>query len=898
MRTHEMPDGMNRAGTQRSSAFTRILPPATYLTGTRGHGILFSMEAKGTIKKLTAGILAHVDAGKTTLSEALLYRAGALRKLGRVDHRDTFLDTHTLERERGITIFSKQARIRTDTLELILLDTPGHADFSGETERAIAAMDVAILVISGTDGVQAHTDTLWSLLLRAKVPTFLFVTKMDAAKNSRAALMEDLQNSFGDGFIEWPPDHESIAMLDDAALEQYMATGRVSDAEIVRLIRARKLFPVCFGSGLKLDGVDAFLDLLTAYAPVPPRPPMFGAKVYKIARDAQGVRLSYLKLTGGTLSVRDTLRYRGTDGSVVEEKAAQLRLYSGRKFETAQTVSAGDVVAVVGLSETRPGQGLGAEPDADTPLLTPAMGYRIGLPAGIDAQSVLPKLRQLEEEEPLLHIVWQQSLGEIHAELMGALQTDVLASLIRERFDLDVTVDAGSILYRETVSAPVEGVGHFEPLRHYAEVHVRIDPGEPGSGLRFASVLNEDELDLNWQRLILTHLAEKEHVGVLTGSPLTDVSITLIGARAHLKHTEGGDFREATYRAVRQGLMQAKSVLLEPYYRFRLEVPYTEVGRAISDVVAMGGEHDAPEENGGRIVLTGSAPVSAMADYAAEVAAYTRGRGRFSCRVEGYRPCKNAEAVIAARGYDPEADLDNTPDSVFCAHGAGFVVKWRDVQSYMHLDTGFGKEAPSSQTRVLKRNLNLDEKELEAIMEREFGPIRRSVYSAPKTVSAPDVQTAAQREPERVIVDGYNVIFASEELKAFAEASLDLARSKLTERLINYASFTKSEVVLVFDAYKVPGGQGAKFDEGQLHVVYTKENETADMYIEQLAEQIGKNESVRVVTSDSLIRLGALRSGVLRTSSDTFIEELDRVTERIAETVRREQQGVWNKIPF
>ena len=596
-----------------------------------------------------------------------------------------------------------------------------------------------------------------------------------------------------------------------------------------------------------------------------------------------------MKLTGGSLSVRDTLRYRGVSGDVLEEKAAQLRLYSGAKFETIQSVCAGDVVAVTGLSETRPGQGLGAEPDGETPLLTPALGYRIDLPAGVDARAVLPKLRQLEEEEPLLHIAWQQNLGEIQAQLMGPLQTDVLVSLIRERFNLDVNVGAGRILYRETIAAPVEGVGHFEPLRHYAEVHLLLEPGATGSGLIFASAVSEDDLDLNWQRLVLTHLAEKEHVGVLTGSPLTDVKITLIAGRAHLKHTEGGDFRQATYRAVRQGLMQAKSVLLEPYYSFRLEVPYTDVGRAISDIQAMGGTHDAPQEVGGRMALTGTAPVSAMADYMTEVAAYTRGRGRFSCQVAGYQPCQNTEAVIAERAYDPEADLENTPDSVFCAHGAGIVVKWRDVGEYMHLDTGFGKASPSSEPlpKLRRRNLDIDEKELEAIMAREFGPIRQNLYVPARTVSAPEPPPSGPKVPERIIVDGYNLIFAWEELKALAEQNLDLARSKLVDALINYQSYTASEVVLVFDAYRVPGGVGAKYTEGPLHIVFTRENETADMYIERLVDEIGKNEAVRVVTSDSLVRLGALRSGVLRTSSKEFIAEVDKVRERIAEAIER-----------
>lgn len=844
-----------------------------------------------TKKRICAGLLAHVDAGKTTLSEAMLFQTGALRKLGRVDHRDTFLDTHMLERERGITIFSKQARMETDRMELTLLDTPGHADLSGETERALAAMDCAILVISGTDGVQAHTETLWTLIGRSRVPTFIFVTKMDAAKGTREALMDDLRTHLSEACTAFPsPDAETLAMLDESTLEMYTATDRVTDEEISRLIRQRKLFPVCFGSGLKLEGVEDFLKVLETYASEPPRPGIFGARVYKIARDVQGNRLTYMKITGGTLSVRDTIRYRSASGELHEEKAAQLRLYSGQRFEAVPSVSAGTVVAVTGLTETRPGQGLGAEPDADTPILTPALGYRFVLPKGTDARTVLPKLRQLEEEEPLLHIVWQPALGEILVQLMGALQTDVLVSLIRERFDLDVTIDTGRILYRETIAEPAEGVGHYEPLRHYAEVHLLLEPGEPGSGLCFFSAVREDELDLNWQRLILTHLAEKEHLGVLTGSPLTDVKITLIAGRAHLKHTEGGDFRQATYRAVRQGLMRAKNVLLEPYYAFRLEVPAGDIGRAISDIHAMGGVHSAPEQVGDRMLLTGRAPVSAMADYMTEVAAYTRGRGRFSCRVDGYEPCKNADAVIAERAYDPEADLENTPDSVFCAHGAGFVVKWSDVPEYMHLDAGFGREtAEDPAPRVIRRNLDIDEKELEAIMEREFGPIRRSVYTSPAASDAVGIRMQARKNRERVIVDGYNVIFAWDELKALSEKSLDLARSRLIDILINYQSYTKSEVVLVFDAYKVPGGQGAKYSEAKLHIVFTREDETADMYIERLVGEIGKNESVRVVTSDSLVRLGALRSGVLRTSSGEFKNEVDWVMERIGEIVKKSQ---------
>ena len=852
------------------------------------------------MKKLVVGLLAHVDAGKTTLSEAMLYLTGMIRKLGRVDHRDTWLDTHTLERERGITIFSKQARIRTDTLSLTLLDTPGHADFSGEMERTLPAMDYALLIISGTDGVQAHTETLWELLERYRVPTFVFVTKMDAASRSPETLLAELQSRFGDGCLDFtaetdPARDEAAAMLDEAALDAYMAAGSTPDAEISRLIRERKLFPVCFGSGLKLDGVEALLKLLDRYTLAPVYPAAFGARVYKIARDEQGNRLTYMKITGGALTVRDALLCRpAAGGEPVEEKAAQLRLYSGPKYESVNTVPAGDVCAVTGLTETWPGQGLGAEPDSLRPLLIPALGYRVVLPKGVDARTMLPKLRELEEEEPLLHILWQSQTGEIQMQLMGAVQIDVIRRLIAERFDVDVQLDTGRVLYRETITDTVEGVGHFEPLRHYAEVHLLLEPGEPGSGLTFASACSEDVLDLNWQRLILTHLEEKQHLGVLTGAPVTDMKITLLTGRAHLKHTEGGDFRQATYRAVRQGLMQAQSVLLEPRCSFRIDVPAEHIGRAISDVHAMGGHHTPPESVGDRMVLTGTAPAAAMADYMTDVAAYTRGKGRFSSRTDGYMACRNAEAVIADIGYDPEADVENTPDSVFCAHGAGFNVKWRDVPSYMHLDSGLKRpsqtEEPAAAVPLRRRVTDIDERELEAIMEREFGPIRRPVYSAPTVNSALDVQYQARKRTERLIVDGYNVIFAWDSLKALAEKSIDAARARLIDIMASYRGFTKSEVVLVFDAYRVPGGQGAKYNDAKIHIVYTKEGETADMYIERLVGEIGKNESVRVVTSDALIRLSALRTGVLRTSSREFEAEVDWVLEQIAEIIRRSKE--------
>lgn len=847
------------------------------------------------MKKLVVGILAHVDAGKTTLSEGMLYTAGKIKKLGRVDHRDTYLDTHELERARGITIFSKQAILRWEDMELTLLDTPGHADFSGEMERALQVLDHAILVISGTDGVQAHTETLWGLLKRYGIPTFVFVTKMDVSSRSREALMEDLRTHLSEGCMTLDDrDDEALAVLDEDVLESYMTTGTITDRDIASLVKKRALFPCFFGSGLKLDGVDTLLEALTRHAAAPVYPDIFAATVYKIAQDHQGNRLTYLKVTGGTLRVRAPIRYMPRQGGrPVEEKISQIRLYSGQKYETAEEVPAGGVCAVLGLSQSWPGLGLGAQEDARAPLLEPALGYRIELPRGCDARTVLPKLRQLEEEDPLLRIFWQPTLGEIQVQLMGAVQIEVLKSLIRERFDIDVQIGQGRILYRETIANTVEGVGHYEPLKHYAEVHLLLEPGEPGSGIVLDSAVSEDALALNWQRLILTHLEEKTHVGVLTGSPITDMKITLVAGRAHLKHTEGGDFRQATYRALRQGLMQAESVLLEPWYSFRLEVPAEHIGRAISDVHAMGGEHGAPETAGDRMILTGMAPVSAMADYMTEVMAYTRGRGRFSCHTEGYRPCKNADSVIAAAGYDPEADTENTPDSVFCAHGAGMNVKWRDVPEYMHLESVLRPERPVEEDyipRVRTGNLSIDDKELEAILLREFGPIRRAVYTPPRVNSAPGIEFQARKTPLHLLVDGYNVIFAWEDLKALAGDDLGLARSALIDRMANYQGYTKNQVVIVFDGYKVPGNTGDRQTQNGVRIAYTKENETADMYIERLANDIGKNESVRVVTSDGLIRLSALRSGVLRTGSREFKTEVDWVLEQIRTIVKKSQE--------
>ena len=846
-------------------------------------------------KNRLIGVLAHVDAGKTTLSEAMLYCSGRIRKLGRVDHRDSFLDTHELERERGITIFSKQAVLELPETRLFLLDTPGHADFAAEAERTLQVIDAAVLVISGTDGVQAHTSTLWALLERYRVPCFVFVTKMDLPGPGRAALTESLQKELSENCVDFTlPENErdeKIALCDEEAMERYLEAGGFDDETLRGLIARRALFPCFFGAGLKTEGVDALLEALDRLTPAAPPREGFAAKVYKIGRDAQGKRLSYVKITGGTLRVRDALVYRDEKGETHEEKIAQIRLYSGIKYETPEEVGTGESCALLGLTASWPGLGLGAEPDAEAPVLEPVLSYRVLLPRGTDARLLLPKLMQLQEEDPQLHVVWNERGGDIRLQLMGRVQTEVLRRLIKDRFDVEIGFDAGHILYRETIADRVEGVGHYEPLRHYAEVHLILEPLPRGSGLVFDTVCSEDELDRNWQRLILTHLAERPHLGVLTGSPITDMKITLAAGRAHLKHTEGGDFRQATYRAVRQGLMLAESVLLEPWYAFRLELPTEQIGRAIGDLRAMGGVFDSPEELGGRSRLEGSAPVSGLNSYGEELAAYSCGRGKLSLRPDGYRPCKNAQAVIEELGYEPESDLDNSPDSVFCAHGAGFVVKWDKVPEYMHLESCLKKptERPSAAPRL--KNPDIDERELEAIMEREFGPIRRPRYQAPSRNEAPAAGIEIPAKKEYLIVDGYNVIFALPELKALAKERLDLAREKLMDLLSNYAGFTKAELVLIFDAYRRPSHPGARSDWHNIHVVYTDDGETADAYIERLANDIGKNYAVRVVTSDSLIRLSALRSGVLRTSSGEFGEELAWVLRQIEELLRRTNRG-------
>ncbi len=822
----------------------------------------------------SAGLVAHVDAGKTTLSEALLYRSGARRTLGRVDHGDAYLDTHALERARGITIFSKQARLLTENRDVTLVDTPGHVDFSAEAERTLPILDCAVLVISGTDGVQAHTVTLWRLLERYSVPTFLFINKMDLAGAEREKLLAQLQRELSAGCIDFGTDFDTVcenaAMCDEALLESYLESGTVTQNNLRGLIAGRKLFPCCFGSALKLDGVDALLDVLDAYAPQPQWGDCFSARVYKISRDAQGNRLTWLKITGGTLKVREMIRYVNQKGESVEEKAVQLRLYSADKFVPPEEVRAGMLCAVTGLSGTFAGQGLGAEAHGTPPVLEPVMTYRVELPKGADPAVVLPKLRQLEEEDPQLHILWDQ--GRIHVQIMGRVQLEIFRSLVRQRFGLDVTLDTGRIFYKETIENTVEGVGHYEPLRHYAEVHILLEPLPRGAGLQFATICPTDVLDVNYQSLILTHMAERVHRGVLTGAPITDVKMTLLVGKAHLKHTEGGDMRQATYRAIRQGLMQAKSTLLEPWYAFTLTMPTECIGRAITDIRAMGGEFDAPEGSGSVSTLRGTVPASELKDYADTVASYTQGRGRLQIALNGYAPCHNADEVISEFSYDPEADLEHTPDSVFCAHGAGFTVKWQEVKDYMHLDSGLKEE---KQPQIITRNFRLDDKELEAIMEREFGPVKRPLYRP--SANRPATEEIAIKTPKRkcIIVDGYNIIFAWDELAALAREDLEAARAKLCDILSNYAGFKKCYLVLVFDGWKVKGNLGEKTQYHNIKVVFTKEGETGDAYIESLVAQIGSSYAVRVATNDALVQLSSLRTGVLRMSARELKEEID-----------------------
>ena len=828
--------------------------------------------------------MAHVDAGKTTLSEALLYVSGARRTLGRVDHRDTYLDTHNLERARGITIFSKQAILETEHRDITLVDTPGHVDFSAEAERVLGILDCAVLVISGTDGIQAHTMTLWRLLERYQVPTFLFVNKMDLPGLEKDALMQQLISQLSAGCVDFSLSAEEVAeaaaMCDEALLENYLETGEVTDGNLRGLIAKRKLFPCCFGSALKLQGVEELVALLDIYAPEKEYPADFAARVYKISRDPQGNRLTWLKITGGEIKVRSVIGYVNRKGEVREEKLLQLRKYSGEKFAAPETAEAGQLIAVTGLSETWAGQGLGAEENLLPPALEPVMTYRIALPKGADPAVVWPKLQLLEEEDPQLHLI--QEAGQIHVQIMGKVQLEVFRALVQQRFDLDITLEDRRIFYKETIANTVEGVGHFEPLRHYAECHLLLEPLKQGSGLIFDSVCSTDVLDLQYQKLIISHLSEKVHRGVLTGAPITDMKITLLVGKAHLKHTEGGDFRQATYRAVRQGLMQANSVLLEPWYDFILTCPTEQIGRAITDIRSMGGEFEAPESNGSISTLQGIVPAAEVRDYVETVAAYTQGRGRLQLSLKGYAPCHNQEEVVAALGYDPEADIENTPDSIFCAHGAGFNVKWNEVKDYMHLESGLKEEkAPQIITRNITR---ADERELEKIMEREFGSIKRPQYQV-KSENRPATEEIVIRQMKQkyIIVDGYNIIFSWSDLAELARGDIDAARRKLCDELSSFAGFTKCRLVVVFDGWKQKGNPGEKSQFHNIQVVYTKEGQTADAYIEALAAEIGNNYSVRVASSDSLVQISSFRSGVLRMSARELMEEVEAVRKEMGQ---------------
>ena len=900
------------------------------------------------MKKLVIGILAHVDAGKTTLSEELLYLCGEIRKIGRVDHGDAFLDTYELEKERGITIFSKQALLKTENMEVTLLDTPGHVDFSAEMERTLQVLDYAILVINGMDGVQSHTMTLWRLLERYQIPTFLFVNKMDQQGTDHDALLNDLKQHLHENCVDFgrtqdtdygmyeltPEQLENIAVCEEDILETYLETGIIEDRDIARLIIQRKIFPCYFGSALKEKGVKDFWNGVQKYTAEPKRPTEFGAKVFKIARDEQGNRLTYMKITGGSLKVKtllssnsngQSLPGRKAEEAAWEEKADQIRLYSGAKYELTSEAEAGTVCAVTGLTRTYPGEGLGIEQESELPILEPVLNYQTILPDDCDPHQMLQKLRQLEEEEPQLHILWDSQFSEIHAQLMGEVQIEILKKLIWDRFHVAVEFGAGSIVYKETVAEPVEGVGHFEPLRHYAEVHLLIEPGEPGSGCQFFTACSEDVLARNWQRLILTHLEEKEHIGVLTGSPLTDVQITILTGRAHAKHTEGGDFRQATYRAVRQGLRKARNILLEPYYEFRLEVPAEMIGRAMADVQKMQGTFDAPEVEGETAILKGTAAVAQMRDYQKEVVSYTHGTGKLFCSLKGYAPCKNQDEVVQNIGYDPEADLENPTGSVFCAHGAGFVVPWDQVEAYMHLQSGVDMDELDSEswyedvesaqnpgTAVDNANISgnisgkngkfsysgsyEEEEELQAIFERTFGPMKRDRTAFQKktvhsSTPATRYRAGKPRQEEYLLVDGYNIIFSWEELNELAKENIHAACDKLMDILSNYQGYRKCTLILVFDAYKVEGHVEEIITYHNIYVVYTKEAETADQYIEKTVHRIGRQYQVTVATSDGLEQVIIMGQGAHRISAQGLKKEIEDTEKTAREEWHQRRQS-------
>ena len=864
-------------------------------------------EMNQSKKHICVGILAHVDAGKTTLAEGLLYRSGSIRKLGRVDHGDAFLDTYALERSRGITIFSKQAELTLDELSITLLDTPGHVDFSAEMERTLQVMDYGILVISGADGIQGHVLTLWRLLKRHRIPVFLFINKMDQEGTDRQQLLAELNDRLSERCVDFGQEQDSdvfmenLAMCDESLLDGFLESGHIEKEKIVSAISDRKVFPCYFGSALKMQGVDELLDGIEQYAQMPSYREAFGARVYKISRDAQGSRLTHMKITGGSLKVKMLLE----NG----EKADQIRIYSGAGFETVNEIGAGRICAVTGLSKTRAGEGLGTEGRGTAPVLEPVLTYQIELPEGTNVHDMFLKLKQLEEEEPQLQIVWNDELGEIHAKVMGEIQIEILKSLIAERFQVDVNFGAGNIVYKETIETMVEGVGHYEPLRHYAEVHLLLEPGEPGSGLQFESQCSEDDLDRNWQRLILTHLAEKSHRGVLIGAEITDMKISLVGGRAHAKHTEGGDFRQATYRAVRHGLKQARSVLLEPIYEYCLEIPSDKVGRAMTDIQKMQGTFSVPKTEGDMTAITGTAPVVNMREYSSEVIAYTKGMGRLTCTPGGYAPCHNAEEVIAAAGYDSEADLENPTGSVFCAHGAGFNVPWNEVTDYMHLES-FLKSSVGTETEGSAEDMErqsgegrkrsdgramgsglAEDKELEKIFERTYGPVKRREWRRTETREVVERKPEKKPEESYLLVDGYNIIFSWDELRDLSEVNITSARNALMDILCNYQGFKKDTLILVFDAYKVEGNPGQVFKYHNIYVVYTKEAETADQYIEKTVHRMNRKYQVTVATSDALEQVIILGQGAQRLSAQGLKDEVEQTCQEIRQILEERREN-------
>lgn len=860
------------------------------------------------MKKIVTGILAHVDAGKTTLSESMLYLSGKIRKLGRVDNKDAYLDTYKLEKDRGITIFSKQAVFQVGETEITLLDTPGHVDFSAEMERTLQVLDYAILVISGADGIQGHTQTLWRLLSIYKIPVFIFINKMDQVGADKEKLMKELKRRLNDGCIEFQENdletfYDQIAMCDERVMENFIENGDIKDTEISKLIKSRKVFPCYFGSALKLEGVLEFVNGMVKYTEKPIYPEEFGAKVFKISKDDQGNRLTYMKITGGSLKVKTALTNKSVEiedplHDIWEEKVNQIRIYSGHKFELASEAEAGSICAVTGLTKTRPGEGLGIESASSKPLLEPVLSYQVILPEGCDPRTMLPKLREIEEEEPELHIVWEENLQEIQVQIMGEVQIEILQSIIKERFNIDVAFDSGAILYKETISNTVEGVGHFEPLRHYAEVHLLLEPGEAGSGLKFSTNCSEDYLEKNWQRLILTHLEEREHKGVLTGSAITDMKITLVAGRAHKKHTEGGDFREATYRAVRQGLMQADSILLEPYYEFQLELPEKMVGRAMTDVEKMNGTCEIAGLNGDMAIVTGVAPVVTMRNYQREVISYTKGQGRLFYSLKGYAPCHNSEEVIKDIGYDSERDVYNPTGSVFCANGAGFLVNWDEVKNYMHIESYLQKEKNNNSQRTKKtyeaqeRTIGLEE--IDEIINKTYyaNQGKKSLWKKRRTALEShykaDTYTTVNNTTKEVylLVDGYNILFAWEELNEIAKENIDAARTKLLDILCNYQGIKNNKIIVVFDAYRVQGHRVEISDYNNIHVVYTKEAETADQYIEKFVHQHHENYSITVATSDSLEQIIIRGNGAGLLSAMELKEEVELANKKMMEEYR------------